>query len=170
VLLRSRSPLAEAVQEVASVLHVVVGASVTEAAEVDFREAVLEAVAPSAEEVAVEADSAIVAAEVDRASRAAVLALAEEEAAEVVAEATKCLASHLDTPKSAKHEGVNRQRRHGVMRGLGRAWEMVRKWRHCFVTLYRTILRYKTKRSKKTVTFLPVVDTSSMSMSLCSVM
>jgi hypothetical protein len=40
-----------------------------------------------------------------------------------VAAATKCLASHLDTQKGAKHEGVNRQRRHGVMKpmdGLGK--------------------------------------------------
>jgi rRNA processing protein Gar1 len=44
----------------------------------------------------------------------------------VVAEAvvaTKRLASHLDKQKGAKHEGVNRQRRHGVMKpmdGLGK--------------------------------------------------
>ena len=41
-------------------------------------------------------------------------------------EATKRMHSHVDTPKSAKHEGVNRQRRHGVMRPWT-AWEMVRK-------------------------------------------
>jgi rRNA processing protein Gar1 len=127
VLLRSRSLLAEAVQEVDSVPHVVV-------------EAVPEAVAPSVEEEAVSAE---VVAIVDVADFLLVAVRAASAAVEVVVvvEATKCLASHLDTPKSAKHEGVNRQRRHGVMKGLRTAWEMVRKWRHCFVTLYRTILR-----------------------------
>lgn len=43
-----------------------------------------------------------------------------------VVEATKCMHSHVDTLKSAKHEGVYRQRRHGVMRPRT-AWEMVRK-------------------------------------------
>jgi len=43
----------------------------------------------------------------------------------VVVEAIKPSHCHLDTPKSAKHEGVNRQRRHGVMKGLRTAWEMV---------------------------------------------
>lgn len=125
VLLRSRSLLVEAVQEVDSVLHVVAGASVTVAAEEAFREAVPEVVAPSAEE---EAASAVVVAIVDvEVLAVVVLALAVVEAAEVVVEATKCLASHLDTPKSAKHEGVNRQRRHGVMRpkdGLGNGSQM----------------------------------------------
>jgi rRNA processing protein Gar1 len=54
--------------------------------------------------------------------RAVALALVAEVAV-VVVEATKCLASHLDTQKGAKHEGVNRQRRHGVMKpmdGLGK--------------------------------------------------
>ena len=47
------------------------------------------------------------------------------EAVDVVVEATKRI-QRLYTPKSAKHEGVNRQRRHGVMRPWT-AWEMVHK-------------------------------------------
>jgi hypothetical protein len=76
------------------------------------------------------------------------------------------LHSHLDTLKSAKHEGVNRQRRHGVMRpldGLGNGSQR----RHCFekrqfnscFTLYRTILRYRQEELKKKLFQLSFVIT-----------
>jgi len=91
-----------------------------------------EAVEGSAVEVGVEASLLVVEDRVSRAeeARAAFLAVLlvdlEVVAVAGVVEATKRMHSHVNTPKSAKHEGVNRQRRHGVMRPWT-AWEMVRK-------------------------------------------
>jgi rRNA processing protein Gar1 len=121
VLPRSRSLPAEeaslqevhlAAEEVSVIVEVVADVEVS-----------LRVADPALEEgVAREEGLAIVAVEVARASRAEDLVVLSEDVVAVV-EATKCPVSHLDTQKGAKHEGVNRQRRHGVMKpmdGLGK--------------------------------------------------
>jgi hypothetical protein len=124
VLPRSRSPLVVEELEVASALLEVEVALVTVAVGAVV---VGSAVAAAALAVVVAVPEAVASAEAVlpvQAFRVAVVgALLEVEA--VVAD-TKCMHSHVDTPKSAKHEGVYRQRRHGVMRPRT-AWEMVRK-------------------------------------------
>jgi hypothetical protein len=85
----------------------------------------------------------------------------------VVAEAvvaTKRLASHLDTQKGAKHEGVNRQRRHGVMKpmdGLGKLVFARRQFIFMFYAVQDYILRYRDKRSTKKLFQLSFVWTIS---------
>lgn len=119
VLLRSRSPLAVAVPAVDSP---VVAAHVVDQ-EVDSADVVVQAsVAVVVPVVVQEAVSSLAAARVVSVDVAA--ALVAVVAAVAVAVVTK--RSHLDTIKSAKRVGVNRQRRHGVLRPWT-AWEMVHK-------------------------------------------
>lgn len=102
---------------------------------VDLRpavEAASEAIVEVAAVLEEDSEAVGVAQEVDRASAEVdlVASRAAEAGADLevvgVVEATKRMHSHVDTPKSLKHEGVNRQRRHGVMRPWT-AWGMIRK-------------------------------------------
>ncbi|KAI4850579.1 hypothetical protein E4T44_02657, partial [Aureobasidium sp. EXF-8845] len=124
VLPRLRSPLVVEVHEVDSAtVDVVVVASVI----VDVGALAVEVVEVRrlAQEVAASAEVAAIV-DVEDFLLAAVREASVAVEVVVVVEATKCLASHLDTPKSAKHEGVNRQRRHGVIqRPKDGLWEMV---------------------------------------------
>jgi rRNA processing protein Gar1 len=123
VLPRSRSPLVVEAREVGLE---------TEAEEASQEAVVLlvagplEAGAEAALAVVEAGVAALLAAVVTRALAAFRAAVVGARSEVVDVEAIKCMHSHVDTPKSAKHEGVYRQRRHGVMRPRT-AWEMVRK-------------------------------------------
>jgi hypothetical protein len=123
VLPRSRSPpvAVASLQEVHLAAEVV---SVIVEAEADVEDS-LRVADPALEEgVDREAVSVVVIADVEVSLRAVgLVALADVAVVAEAVEATKCPVSHLDTKKGAKHEGVNRQRRHGVMKpmdGLGK--------------------------------------------------
>jgi rRNA processing protein Gar1 len=124
VLPRSRSPQVAVVLAAGSAHLAAEVVSVIAEAEEASAVVALVAARHSEEEVDREAVSEEIVAVVEVSLRAVDLAALEDVV--VVAEAvvaTKCLASHLDTQKGAKHEGVNRQRRHGVMKpmdGLGK--------------------------------------------------
>lgn len=116
--LRSRSPLVAVAQEEVLVAIVDVGASP--------EEEVRHAEDRSAREEVPEVGPEAAALEAEEERVASLVAAAEDPSEVVAAEATKRIQGHLGTFKSAKHEGVKRQRRHGVMRPWT-AWEMVRK-------------------------------------------
>jgi rRNA processing protein Gar1 len=164
VLPRSRSP------QVAAALVAVL---VTEVGE-DFREGVAAiavavaspraVAAPSEVEVDREAASVVVIADVGASLRAVGLVALEVAVVAEAVVATKRLASHLDTQKGAKHEGVNRQRRHGVMKpmdGLGKLVFARRQFIFMFYAVQDYILRYRDKRSTKKLFQLSFVWTIS---------
>jgi hypothetical protein len=140
VLPRSRSPLVAAALVAVSAHLAAEVVSVIAVAEEDLAVEALVAARHSEQEVDREAASEETEVVVE-----ASLLVEDRVALEVavvaeVAVATKCLASHLDTQKGAKHEGVNRQRRHGVMKpmdGLGKWFSQGGSSSSCF-TLYRT--------------------------------